>query len=276
MEVMNIADLNDMEWLTIRTFCESCTIPIIAENNTQSGVHGTGTLFEMNNRLYVITAGHVVESIMKYPNNYGIPIAKLKSDVYTFNKCDCISPSSGRDIELYDIAMMHIQDDQMCRLLKSNYSFLTKHNLSKVHNVSSDYLIVGFPAGMSTCIPGKQLYGNSLMLVTKLRAGKVSDIGDPNPHFDLFFHYPEFLVSDKGVQVPAPDLRGISGSSIWLFTDYASNSGLWYPGDLIKVVGIERSYKRKDWVRGIKWNAVAHLFDKTDKDAKEELLDVLS
>ncbi len=76
-------DLDHNKLCVIRSFYYKRTMPFVAEKGEERQIHGTGTFFEINNRLYIITAAHVAQSIPQYGDYSGVPSRESNADILT-------------------------------------------------------------------------------------------------------------------------------------------------------------------------------------------------
>ena len=262
--------------MAIREFCQSCTIPIIAENEEIAGVDGTGVLFEINNSIYFITAYHVAKNIYNYPNKYGIPVGKNKSDVFTFKDCEIIYPEDESERKLYDAALIPLSTNpRLCDVLLENYVCLNIENIGEYHNTPDNYLLAGYPSKLSKALPNYNVQGKFFMLVTPPFVGHVDERFNVNPSCDILLDYGKLIIDESGKTVEAPELEGISGGSIWSIKPDPPKELVWSPKASIELVGVEVSYLTPSfkYIKGVKWNVVAHLFEYVDPVAKKLIIE---
>lgn len=133
-------DKHDMEreyWRSVKEFCRSCTLPVVAESTVAVGLEGTGVLFEINERYYFLTAAHVIEMIEKAPESVGVPGNRLGTKIYNFGDCETILPEKAVR-EANDVGMVHISNNKpLCSSLSENYQFLDLSNIGKFYRLQA-------------------------------------------------------------------------------------------------------------------------------------------
>jgi len=268
--------MNDIKWIAIREFCQACTIPIIAENEKEAGVEGTGILFEINDNAYLITAYHVAKRINEHPDNLGIPTGKTKSEVYTFMDCEIIFPKQEQDRTRYDAALVCLsRNPRLCDTLRENYSYLTLDNIGSYHNIPTNYLLAGYPSKLSKNLSNFDIFGKFFMLITPPFTGQLNKNVNNDPSYDIFLSYGKSIVDELGNTVEAPELDGISGGSIWSIKPDSRKDAFWSAKDSVELVGVDVSYSTPTfkYIRGLRWNVVAHLFSDIDPYSKNLIIE---
>lgn len=270
--------MDRLQWLAIKEFCQSCTLPVIAVGKKRSVIDGTGVLFEINNRKYFITAQHVAEFIYNHPDNYGIPVAKKRSGILSFKDCEIFGPKESRDKKDYDVAIIELTRNHiLCESLVKEYQFLTVDNLGIYRRWHHNYLLAGFPAELSENITASNVLGRFFLLSTSPYTGEINDdVSDRES--SVYLDYGKAIINDNGDEIDAPKLEGISGGSIWSIKTDASEKGIWCTEKNIELVAVDVSYMPDSFkhIRGVKWHAVAHAFGLADSSAKDAIINKLS
>jgi hypothetical protein len=268
------------EWITLEAFCSSCTIPILYETSEKAGILGTGLLFCLNGHHVVVTASHVADEVLGSPDSAGVPVGTgLINDIHPFAGCDVVSPSTVKDKDYFDAALINLDGSTMLQKLKDNFDFLTLDNIAANNEISSEFLVAGYPDSRAVPLikPGtldkRIIIGDFFKFQTQEYRGAIEEHQKADPRNYIFVSYDTALTSNTGLQVPAPKLQGISGCPIWTFVPSKPEQIMWTPRNIIKVAAVEMSCVWGAWIRGIRWHAVAHAFGHIDKDAKEMLND---
>lgn len=272
-----MTDLNQL--IAIREFCASCTIPVIAELNDKIGNEGTGAIFKVDNRLFFITASHVADLILKYPNNIGIPTGKTKSEILTFKDCVITRPRTAQDQKRYDIGLIELTKNcLLCDALSKNFNCLSISNIGPFYSRNDKYFLTGYPAVRSRLLPNMLMLSSIFMFETSTYKNKLDQNIETNPESDIFLEYSKTIITENGTEVNAPELQGISGGTIWEVDESQfAKSGIWSPEYTIKLVAIQCSYEKNyyKWVRGIKLNVLAHIFEGIDPQSGDKILEKL-
>lgn len=274
--------MDNLKWLAVREFCQSCTIPVIGENETRSEIIGSALLFEINNRKYLITAYHVAKHIMDFPNNCGIPVAKQKAECLTFINCEVHFPKASFEQKLHDVAVIELTNNTiLCDKLIRSYQFISLEFVGRYHDSPANYLLAGYPIAKSNNITNRNILGDMFLLITPNYEGSINLEDVPEPEHSVFLDYGKTIIDDNGNEVAAPELEGISGGTIWnLRTDYATSPErqIWTVKNNLELIAVEVSYLPQTfkYIRGVKWHVVAHAFSEVDPKAKDMILERLA
>ncbi len=260
------------QYQSISRFAEKSIIPIIYDNAEENkgvlntGTLGTGTLFKFLNRYFLITAGHVIEQIMKISHEIiGIPINRNgKSEISTLGSSQILLLGDPKIREEYDFGLIEFCDEIYEKLMET-YFFLTIDNL-QFNIQSGKVFILGYPHSFDKIETKKRLLiGNQFKLESVLTStDQSSDIPvDMNKHF--LIDYPEISRPSSNGDNISINIKGISGCSIWsLNHDY---EGLWCAKKSLKVIGIQTGYfKSSKLIKGTRWNHIIKSFRSVDKD----------
>ena len=202
--------------IAIREFCASCTIPVIAESDDKVGNEGTGSILKANNRIFFITASHVANLILKYPNNLGIPTGKRKSEILTFKDCEVIQPENTKDQKCYDVGVIELTKNHLlCNALSENFNYISFSNIGPFYSEHDKYYLAGYPAVRSAQLSNMLLVSSIFMFETSTYKKEVGRNIKINTESDIFLEYSKTIINENGTEVRAPKLQGISGGTIW-------------------------------------------------------------
>ncbi len=269
-------DKRRMKNKAITEYVEKVIIPIIFDytdnnGNRTAGTYGTGTLFQFNEKSYLITAGHVIKDIDKIKEFIGIPLGRVNAQVYTFGGCRFHYPSDPKIREKYDVGIVELTDDIVQELIK-RYCFLSYGNVSKVH-YDRDFYISGYPFSYSK-LDNQQdrIIGKPFRFMSMPKRPESSDFKyyDPSAHILIKYsdvHYANGIEQNK--EVAPQKLGGISGCSVWNYID--ETEGVWTPEKCLKVIGIQSTMKEENWLKAIKWGYVVSAFKEIDKGIYQKL-----
>lgn len=255
--------LQDAQRNALNHCIQRASLPLIAENSGNSTAapiypRGTGLLFDVEDRLFLVTAGHVLDGInfadLSYPPKDG-------AQVQTFGNAKVFRPRSLHNI---DVAVVELKASDTVEALRSNWITLTFRNVaSKGTFEGGDRLIGGYPSAESQ-LSDRGIHQRPLVLST-VELDHTPSVSEPSPETDAFF-----LLKTKGynlatgVEENIPKLQGVSGGGIWLCTD-TLDQGIWNPIDHLKVVATQVSMASdQSWIRGAYWDAAAAIFKSSD------------
>lgn len=253
MNRVTATGISEREFVALKAFFLSTTVPLVYESGETVGVQGTGCLFETETGLYFVTAGHVLEGVD--PSKLGIPLKQADSEVFTLGE-GVVAWSTSDDI---DVGAYRIDDVELARQLRYAYVILTPANSGEPLPNHNHYVVTGYPR-VTVALIGRTLKPKDL---TQLHTGPYDGdvVGNRTP-VDLFLKLDQTAQSLWGSDITVPDLRGISGGPVW---QVVSNTGeIWSPETSLRLVGIQVSCdpKGEKYVRTLRWVAVQAAIDK--------------
>lgn len=239
----------------VQAFCGSVAVPVLHEPfpDVLDQV-GTGTLFEVDGRLLLITAGHIFDRIK--PEDLVIPSTKTTA-LQGIGPYNLYRP----DNDEIDLAIVELKHPPSIEQARDGWRVLT---LAMVAEPSADghFILTGYPSERSTRRGG--LLGGSLLALHTERlpepppGAKKPAAGD----FDLFFKYGPEAEALNGSKVAVPKLPGCSGAPVW---EYVEPAGMrfWSVEQCLRVVGVQSSYiDKKGFFRVKRWGYVRAMIDK--------------
>ena len=261
--------LTDHQAIAIEEFVLSTTIPIFFDACEAAVLLGTGTLFEIREHSFLITARHIFDDVPDY-TKLSYPESPLRGGLHTLGSSTVLKPKE----EHIDIAVIELQCQNTIERLRSNWKFLTLENVvSQCSPVSDDeFLISGYPLSLSTSQPDLSKCKLVTVYTNSLRSVPAEAIQPVMAGLDLFFEYGKDAISIQGEIINTPNLRGMSGSSVWRLGPVA---GIWTPEKAALVVGIQSSYNHSRYIRAKSWMAVESLLDSAGDGFGERIRDHL-
>lgn len=239
----------------VERFCATAAVPVLHEpiSDVVDQV-GTGTLFEVDGRLLLITAGHIFDEIK--PEDLVIPSTKTTA-LQGIGPYNLYRP----DFEEIDIAIVELKHPPSIEQARDGWRILT---LSMIAEPSPDghFILTGYPSERLTR-KGGLLGGSFLALHTERLAEPPPGTKRPAAgDLDLFFKYGPDAEALDGSRVEVPKLPGCSGAPVW---EYVEPEGMrfWSVEQCVRVVGIQSSYMdKKGFFRVKRWGYVRAMIDK--------------
>jgi hypothetical protein len=216
---------------SIFQFLGTCSIPLITDFGDMVRILGTGTLFGAVGKHFLITALHVLRDFDPNDdlyglsglewNDVGLPLTRQADgnrNVWTIPKGELQLPTD----DLYDVAIVEIQDKDLVQKLKSTWHFMSPSNIDAV-SVPSDedrYIMVGYPNPRIdlTMKAGERFDSKLFCNITRKFRGSLDNLNMKIPldeRVDLLLEHPDKFLSADGTTGDMPDLGGASGCSVW-------------------------------------------------------------
>lgn len=275
-----LPQMNHLEMGTFWFHLYQRVIPLLDERYNPNGpVVGCGMLLRLTIGTYFITAAHVIDSVGGDFDHVGVPYGPYENGCTTLGSGTIRNsiPTPTADL---DVAIFPLSADVRNRL---TWECLTARDLIALRpaQAMNEFILFGYP---NSTVPAFEDGGVLTVsaLPVFLRTGRF--VGDTkawkpkHPDVDLFLAYGDTATDREGREVPAPALKGISGSPIWVMAPPPS-SGVWSPASSLRVVAIDAGWtapgSKNRYVVGKLWTAVQLAFARLDKRAGAEIKDAL-
>lgn len=242
---------------SIEKFLGSCTVPLVYQADNRTFVHGTGTFVKFGARRYLVTAAHIFSGID--PACLAVPEAPTNAHIWTLGNITIHHP---KEKDEFDVAVVRLEDDDFCDRISKGWRFLEPHNVSATSLASSDYIVAGYPTVTVEKKVGLLVPQALMQLYTGPYDGPVEG-GRSN--LDIFLRYSRNAEGAYGDTKPTPDLSGISGASVWNID--TKPNGLWAPESILKIVGVQVSFKHSSYLRAKSWALVSEVVCRVDPEA---------
>ena len=142
------------------------TLPIIVQDKNRFGIVGTATLFTIQDRLSLITAGH---TILDYSvDRWAYSERPTGGTIFTLGQLNHYRPNDKQ----YDVAVVEILDPETSQRLRTNWRFLTLDQVSLPHE-GAEFFVSGYPSALAIS-EETAVRGVLLTLETRRRATQSS------------------------------------------------------------------------------------------------------
>jgi hypothetical protein len=244
-------------------FMASVCIPILYDNETKGTHHiGTGTLFMLDDRLFLVTAGHLFDDFdlqhdQERLGRFAFP-SRHTRQLWSLGPYNLLRPKEKQ----FDVAALELHEPATIDRAKASWRILTLANTANAAP-SGLFVLCGFPEVRERQVGGA-ITGDRMTVFTT-RIPIPDDADEPvHPAVDLFFAYDkEGIDVVTRTPIPALPLQGCSGASIWQYQE-PTPSVLWTPERSLKIVGVQCAYRRGQYFRAINWAAVLEIMRQTD------------
>jgi hypothetical protein len=225
------------------------TLPIIVQDKGRFGIVGTATLFTIQDRPFLITAGH---TILDYSvDRWAYSEHPTGGTIYTLGALHHHRPSNGR----YDAAVVEILDPNTKERLRTNWRFLTLEQVSLPHE-GAEFFVSGYPSALA--IPEKTAVRGVLLTLETRRIAIPSDATKlVDPEADYFFDAGPNVFSGEYADL---EIHGMSGSAVGEFRS-VMGPGLWMPDQAIHVVAVQTAMRKQRYIRAASWATVVALLE---------------
>lgn len=261
---------------------DQSAVAILRTNGTSTSAHGSGTLFQVADRGFVVTAAHVARQALD--SGWGLAITGAKEIVPLPGDWLC-SPQIGDqpDRRVGDLALYALSDDQMSGL--KGRGFVRLSNTALQADVSHGFfLLLGFPVMFcdpSTNDTQKVSLGTFRFATTAARGAQHLDDFHDDVHF-LLDAKDETLVSAQGeptslrgrlgVRVRLVDgVPGISGCSVWRIGKPKTSPGRWTQDDAVVVGVVTGVYPNNEVIKVTRWKFVTKLIHACFPELRQSL-----
>jgi len=246
------------------------TVVIVAANAPNVRQIGTGTLFCVADRAFVITAGHVVREARKRGSGLGISGGNSHFIATAGTWITSTGDDSGNDH--YDVSVYALDDRQVSKL--AGKKFLRLQDVTFSDDLLKGFFVIfGFPQIWATA-SGRE---SETMLLKGFEFSTFAYLGDTTglAGFDARYHLlleaqHDYLYDQAGEEIsfrtrfntPArlpDDLRGVSGCSVWQIGDLRTSVHQWSSASA-RLVGVQTGvYPSRGLIKATKWIAPSTL-----------------
>jgi hypothetical protein len=245
-------------------FMASVCIPILYDHETK-GTHqvGTGTLFILDNRLFLVTAAHLFDdfdpqSDQERLGRFAIP-SRHTRQLWSLGPYNLLRPKEKQ----YDVAALELHEPATIERATASWRILTLANTANAAP-SGLFILCGFPEVRERQVGRAAITGDRLTVFTA-RIPIPDNADEPvHPAVDLFFAYDEEAI-DVVTRTPIRSLplQGCSGASIWQYQEPTPNV-LWTPERSLKIVGVQCAYRPGQYFRAITWATALEIMRQAD------------
>lgn len=248
LAAMNRASQQAIEHLT------TCTVPFIAEQEGKFWGVGSGVLFEIGERPFILTASHVFTKLQEVQRAHlpifmstakpGVPFVRLDqvAGYYSINPKD-----SGHPEDPLDVAMM-ILSRQAADALRGRMHFLHMPELDLDDGLGREgqYLTFGYPHSLlNQRDEERRVVYSPLHLISRVYAGGRGALPNHHPEVEVVVDFlPDAAKDSEGRPVALPAPHGASGCGIWRIVRADDDYERWHPS-MLRLVGIEHTWNRQ-------------------------------
>ncbi|MER9732772.1 hypothetical protein [Mesorhizobium sp. M0217] len=231
---MNLVDQDAEIMRAVERFAATATVPILHEYMPDEVDQiGTGTLFNCDGRLMLVTAGHIFDEIK--PEDLVLP-SRGTAALHGIGPYFLHRPDN-RDI---DIAIVELRHQPSIDRARSSWKILEFGNTATASE-EGWFVLTGYPSIKSKRVGG--LLGSSLLSLHSRRLTEVPPEAEQpvHPDLDLFFEFAKEAENLDGTTGDVPHLGGCSGGPIWEYLE-PQGMGFWTPEQCLRLVGVQSAF----------------------------------
>jgi hypothetical protein len=263
---LKISD-DENESVALHDFIYHTTLPLISKDQGQTCLIGTGTLFKVAGKHFLVTAAHTLDHFE--PAGWSYPAHPLRGEIRL------LGPSTYYriDDQTDDITVVELQSKETIAQLEKEWRFHTLDSIWLPDYSADSIIVAGYPS-IRAKFDGRDLSGRMFVLKSQLyekTPPEAFDSKDPmTPGVDFFVKHKDAINEVTGENVSMETLRGMSGSSIWAYRKRGWVSHrVWAPDNVFRIIGIQSAALKNNYVRGKAWTAAFKMMANMDESLRE-------
>jgi hypothetical protein len=268
------SELELAQHVLLNSYRMQFTLPIFSEPPNSLALLGTGTLFQHEDRFFIVTADHIFRVDDDDPmsplidmTTVGVPTEPRAAGMGAAAMVTLGNHNVYRITPpvFIDVIVIELLSPETIATLKTGWSFLPFSQAGEVDSTDDRFVITGFLGEGLKYDQATNVVSQSMLNLETDYLHYVPAVDDPVPQFDLFFYLQADMTNVDGTQRTVTSLKGLSGGPIWAVRDIAE-SDLWVPSKAMKIVSIQSSelQSREKWSRGVRWSAVSEILRHPD------------
>lgn len=241
----------------VHNFMLRVTIPILLDAGECPDILGTGTLFRIQGRSFIVTAAHILKVDDKdlYSANVdleaiAVPTGPSRATLHTLGTFDLYRPEPPSHI---DVVVIELRTPEVVTMLEAGWHFLDLAQVASAEDAER-FVLSGF------LVDGARFESNNvgqkMLRLSTDRLHYLPDVAHPEPSVDQFYYLQDTGELPDGTMAQIPSLKGMSGASIWSYAEPREGK-VWELSTALKVIAVQGAAKAKHWFRGADWKAVA-------------------
>ncbi len=257
----------------LHNFFIHATLPLIAKIGEEFCVIGTGTLFKIAGRHFIVTAAHILEDFAA--DRWAFPTGPHKGTIMTLGASEFLKPND----ESVDICVIELKDQDAIACLEREWRFLTLGNVWLPDLSATSVFLSGFPS-VRAKFDGENLRGRLFVVRSNYYTGVPESAKSAKESVqtgvDFFVQFKNSVNELTGENVGDVQIQGTSGCSIWAYREQGwAKHGFWSPEVALRVIGVQSAYVRNDYLRVKNWGVVLRLLMSVDDDIRGEVAPII-
>jgi hypothetical protein len=257
--VLSVEDQHAL--IALKQFAVGAAVPLLYDAPEGVDQVGTGTLLTLDGRYFIVTAAHIFNECD--PGRFAIPNGQANAELHTFGPCK-LYRANETEIENeaeIDIAILELLDQSTIESAKEGWHILTLENIG-TPSAEGVFVLCGYPS-QRAWRTNNVIGGRPITIVTERIPSPSTAKAPVHPVLDLFFHYGLDAPDIDGETVTIVHLGGVSGASVWEYRK-PSHGSLWFPGQTLRVVGVQSAFLYEKYFRAKSWDMVLQMLKQVD------------
>lgn len=242
------------ELQAVEAFLQAASIPLLRDTDTGALPRGTGALFEVNDRRFLVTAQHLFDGMDV--EALAVPLGKYAAPMKTLG--DLVMAHSKEETGP-DIAVLELLNKDLAAEVAKHWRFLGPDNIG-VSDPKATHVVLGYPEAMSTRTEEAVHARPLAMYTTIVPTPPAEELKTPAADWDLYFELNREGELLDGSTMKTPPLNGASGAPI--FDIGPPPGGVWTPQKALRFVGVQSSALAGKWFRATSADVVRAFFEK--------------
>jgi hypothetical protein len=195
-------------------FLRLVTVPVLINREKGVDVLGTGTLFEIETKIFLVTAKHLFDD--ENYNKVAMPASPNDRTIAYLNdnKLHLLGDQTSRELDICAIELRHAP---LVEYVKRHWTCLTLDDTTTPAS-EGRFIVCGYPSSLSS----HRKNGHEIDVVTKILAFYTNRIPSPqnaerpvDDSIDIFLRHGSVNRTIDGERAQSPKFQGVSGASIW-------------------------------------------------------------
>ena len=240
----------ESELRAMERFLTARTIPLTYVTAESAVVHGTGVFYRSRGELFLVTAAHVLRGIN--PALLGVP-DRPAGNVEIWNLGD-MAVHHPKEFEKFDVAVIELLNRNFIERVAMQWQFVDESEVQDDPHPNGQFVIAGYPTETVEDRGGTLMPAPMLQLFTKPFEGSTDSLV---PEHDMLVRYARTATGVFGAPRATPNLKGISGAAVYSIS--SPKAMVWSPEQVLRLAGVQVSFKAGSFARVTKWSLVTHL-----------------
>lgn len=253
----------------IQEWMARTVIPLLYDDPSgQLDSYGSGVLIESNGNVLFATARHNLffpdQTTRRELTRLAISVPDREDPgknhpVFTLGPFDLLWPSNSQGEDI-DVALLHLKDQDIIAALRKSWNVVDRSK-AVAAPLQGSFVLSGYPSDRVR-VTSQGICGSLNTIYTERMLQNPQNATQPvDSDYDLFFHYDLNATDLEGNVVKTPAAPGMSGSVVWEL--YRTDDEVWAPEKVLKMVAIQSSWLKGNFVRAKSWAYVEHILNES-------------